>query len=433
MGIEDMNFSHSKWALIGALLLLSNLAYALDPSLSTFVQIGNRTTEEAIEGIKTQDYDYAKYYLKCQCPIGKPSGLALVYSTYLKKYEDRKDLDNATFSIKSYLDYPLAIDEDSSLKFDFNLGWREKRYKNKEIYTNSQFMSKLKSTYEIEDLWGISGELGYKTYDYFQTEGRNRMEFSERVEGRRYFYEGRLQFFTVFNFRQTSFDSNSDTNQFIYRLGTAVRPGVRFLSGITGRIEEGKRYSDEDSAEIGEEEEGEEGQEGDYYFKYRKWWIKTEYPLRERLDTTLKYTSYNKDYTTTNYDFRWYEIESRWTYIILRNPLKRLTLNLGYLHREMDYPQWQSSSYDKDSLETGARFSLKNDWSVLFKSGLSIQNYIIGKERDKDVYSAGIEFEKDIIVRRLSFVLGYERKLKNYKLRQDETQETGKILIDYKF
>ena len=408
-------------------MLFSNLGYASEPTLRGFLEVGNKTTIEAIEGESTLDYDYAKYYLRYKNPIKKPLNLTLVYNSYLKKYEREKKLDNNTISVKTYWDYSLFIRKDSSLKFDVDLGWREKRYRDKPVYTNSQWMSRLKSTYKIRDLWSVSGEVGYKEYDYFLTEGKDRKEFSERVEGKRYFSDKRLQFLALLNFRQTDFDSKPDTNQFIYRLGVKVRPEVSFLSEMTGRIEEGKKYTDEDI---------EEEQEGDYYFKYRRWWLKTEHPVLERMYTVLKYTDYNKDYKdyeTVNFDHSWYEIENRWRYVVLKNPVKRLSLTFGYFHRETDYSQRKISSYDKDSVEMGINYSLKNNWRALLNLGLGIYDYTMGREKDKKTYSMNIQFGKEIIARKLALAMEYKWKLKDYEAKPDKTQNAGRVSIDYKF
>ena len=397
--------------------------------MSGFFEAGNRSTIEAIEAENTLAYDYAKYCLRYDYPIRKPLNLTLVYNSYTKKYEDRRDLNNDTISIKNYWDYSLFTRKDSSLKLDVDLGWREKRYKEKDIYTNSQWLLKLKSTYKIKDLWSLSGEMGYKDYDYFLTAGKDRIEFSEKVEGKRYFYNSRLQFLALLNFRQTDFDSKPDTNQFIYRLGVEVRPEFSFLSEMAGRIEEGKKYTDEDIDEDIEEEE----QEGDYYFRYCRWWWKTEHPVSARMYTVLKYTDYNKDYTTPDYDYRWYEIENRWRYLFLENAMKRLSFTFSYLHRETDYSQMKISSYDKDSVEMLAQYSWRNNWKALLNFGVSFYNYIIGRERDKKTYSLGIQFEKEVIARKLALAAEYKWKLKDYELKPDVTQNAGRVSIGYKF
>jgi len=408
-------------------MLVLDLGYAFEPNFTGFFEAGTRTTVEAIEGISTLDYDYDKYYLRYKNPITKLLNLTLVYNSYRKKYENRKDLNNNTVSIKSYWDYSFFVRKDSSLKFDVDLGWREKRYKEKGVYTNSQWILKLRSTYKLKDLWSVSGEIGYKDYDYFLTEGKDRKEFSERVEGKRYFFNKRFQFLALLNFRQTDFDSRRDTGQFIYRLGVNVKPEFSFLSEMEGRIEEGKKYTDE------EEEEEEEEQEGDYYFKYRRWWLKTEHPVFERMDTVLKYTNYNKDYTTASYDHIWYEIENEWRYLFLENYMNKFFLAFNYVHRETDYSQMKISSYDKDSVEMGFHYSLKNNWSALLNLGIAISDYTIGREKDKKTYSMGIQFEKEVILHKLALAAEYKWKLKDYELKSDVSQNAGRISIDYKF
>ncbi|MCJ7646888.1 hypothetical protein MUO65_08370 [bacterium] len=408
-------------------MLFSNLGYAFEPTFRGFFEAGSRTTIEAIdEEGNTLDYDYTKYYLRYKNPIRKPLNLTLVYSSYHKKYEDKKELNNNTISLKSYWDYSLFERKESSLKLDVDLGWREKRYRNKDLYTNSQWMSKLRSTYKIRDLWSVSGELGYKDYDYFLTEGRDRKEFSESVDGERYFFNKRLQCLALLNFRQTDFDSKPDTNQFIYRLGANVKPEFSFLSEMEGRIEEGKKYTDE------EEEEEEEEQEGDYYFKYRRWWLKTKHPVFERMYTVLKYTDYNKNYTTAKYDHRWYEIENWWRYLLLENPTRRLSITFSYLHRETDYSQMKISSYDKDSVEMGVDYSWKNNWNTSLNLGVAIYDYTIGEE-DKKNYSIGIQLEKEIIAHKLALATEYKWKFKDYELGSDKSQNAGRVSIDYKF
>ncbi len=416
--------------MLGASILFSNLGYAFEPNLSGSLEAGNRTTIEAIEGESTLDYDYAKYYLRYKYPVRKPLNLTLVYNSYIKKYEDKKDLNNNTVSVKTYWDYSLFVRKESNLRLDVDLGWREKRYKYKEkdVYTNSQWMSKTRSTYEIKNLWSVSGEFGYKDYDYFLTEGKDRKEFSERVEGKKYFSRKRIQFLALVNFRQTDFNSKPDTNQFIYRLGAEVKPGFNFLSEMAGRIEEGKKYTDEDI-----EEDIEEEQEGDYYFRYSRWWLKTVHPVFERMYTVLKYTDYNKNYTTANYDHRWYEIENWWRYLLLENPMRRLSITFSYLHRETDYSQMKISSYDKDSVEMGVYYSRKNNWNTSLNLGVAIYDYTIGEEKDKNSYSIAIQLEKEIILDKLSLTAEYKYKLKDYEIKPDKTQNAGRFAIDYKF
>jgi len=409
-------------------MLFSNLVYAFEPNFSGVLEVGNRTTMEAIEAKSTLDYDYAKYYLRYRSPIRKSLNLTIVYDSYVKKYENRKELNNNTISVKSYSDYSLFVRGNSSVKLDVDLGWREKRYKDKDIYTNNQWMSKLRATYKMKDLWSVSGELGYKEYDYFLSEGRDRMEFSECVGGERYFYNKRLQFLALLNLRQTDFDSQPDTNQFIYRLGIKLSPKFSFLSEMAGRLEEGRKYTDEDV-----EDDIEEEQEGDYYFKYRKWWWMTEHPVFERMYTVIKYTEYNKNYTTADYDFTWYEIENRWRYLFLENSVNRLSFVFTYFHRETDYSQMKISSYDKDSVEMLVDFCRKNNWATLLKLGLGIDDYTIGKEKDKKTYSMGIQFEKEIVLDKLALAAEYKYKLKDYLIKPDKTQNAGRLSLDYKF
>lgn len=362
-------------------------------------------------------------------PVRKPLNLTLVYNSYLKKYEHKKELNNNTISLKSYWDYFLFRRKESNLKLDVDLGWREKKYRDREkdIYTNSQWMLKFRSTYEIKDLWTLSGEMGYKSYDYFLTEGRDRKEFSEKLEGKRYFSNKKVQLLGLVNFRQTDFDSQPDTNQFIYRLGAYVKPEFSFLSEMEGRIEEGKKYTDE------EEEEEEEEREGDFYFKYRRWWLKTEHPVFKRMYTVLKYTNYNKNYAIINYDHRWYEIENWWRYLFLENLEKKFSLAFSYLHRETDYSQMKNSSYGKDAVEIAVDLSWKNRWRGLLEFGLDIDDYTMGREKDKKTYSLGIQLEKEIITRKLALATEYKWRLKDYEVKSDKTQNAGRASIDYKF
>jgi len=415
-----------------SLTAVSNLAYAFESTFRGFVEGGNKTTIEAIEGTETLDYDYAKYYLRYRRLVGKPLTLTFVYSSNLKKFEDREELDNNTVSVKSYWDYSLFLKKESTLKFDFDLGWREKRYRDKDLYTNSQWISKLKSTYEVENLWSVSGELGYKDYDYFLTRGKDRIEFSERVEGKRYFYGKRLHLRALLNLRQTDFDSRPDTNQFIYRLGFKARPESSFLSEMEGRLEEGRKYTDEDIEEESEERVEEE-QEGDYYFRYRKWWLRTKHPLFKRMYTVAKYTNYNKDYASVDYDFSWYEIETRWRYLLLENFFRRFAFVFVYLYRETGYSEMETSSYDKDLMEMVADYYCKNNWRALIKLDLGIEDYNIGREKDKKTYTLGLQFEKEMIPDRIALAAEYKYKLNDYEISQDKVQKRGRISIDYKF
>lgn len=392
--------------------------------MTAFLEIGSRSTIEAIKGEDTLAYGFAKYYIKYSHPIRKPLNLTLVYNSYLKKYEDKKELDNNTVSVKTYWDYPVFDRKNSGLKFDMDFGWREKRYREKDIYTNSQWMLKLGSTYRIKDLWSFSGDMGYRYYDYFLTGGKNRKEFSEKVEGKRNFYTGRLRFLLLFDFRQTDFDSLPDTNQFIYRFGVEVKPELSFLSEIAGRIEEGRKYTDEDM---------EEEQEGDYYFQYRGWWLKTEHPVLERISTILKYENYNKHYASADYDYQWFEVENRWKCLLLENSVRRFSFILGYLHRETDYSPMRISSYDKDSVEMEIQFSRRNSWSTVFCFELDIYDYTISREKDKNTYSATIQIEKEIITGKIALGVEYKLKLKDYELKPDVTQEAGRISMEYKF
>jgi hypothetical protein len=113
--------------------------------------------------------------------------------------------------------------------------------------------------------------------------------------------------------------------------------------------------------------------------------------------------------------------------------VKRLSLIFSYLHRETDYSQRKISSYDKDSVEMQTQYSWKNNWKALLKFGVGFYNYTIGGEKDKKTYSMGIQFEKEIIARKLALATEYKWKLKDYELKPDVIQNAGRVSIDYKF
>jgi hypothetical protein len=93
----------------------------------------------------------------------------------------------------------------------------------------------------------------------------------------------------------------------------------------------------------------------------------------------------------------------------------------------------KNSSYNKDSVEMVADLSWKNNWRSLLKLGLDIDDYTIGREKDKKTYSMGIQLEKEIIARKLALGAEYKWKFKDYELGSDKSQNAGRVSIDYKF
>jgi hypothetical protein len=78
-------------------------------------------------------------------------------------------------------------------------------------------------------------------------------------------------------------------------------------------------------------------------------------------------------------------------------------------------------------------FSSKNNWKALLKLGLGIDDYTIGREKDKKTYSIGIQFEKEIVLDKLALAAEYKYKLKDYEIKSDKTQNAGRVSVDYKF
>ncbi len=123
--------------LIIGLLALPSLAWAdLSPDfvLSGYTEIGRRSTAEDYEEEDTDDdYTYRNFHLKFKQEVSDRLSYDISSFIYDKDYKSKDYLDNISRLFKTNWSYYLKKLKPDSLKLDFRLEYKEKRYDNAPI------------------------------------------------------------------------------------------------------------------------------------------------------------------------------------------------------------------------------------------------------------------------------------------------------------
>ena len=407
--------------LIIGLLVLPSFARADDFTLSGYTEAGKRSTAEDYEEEDTDDdYTYRNYHLKFGQEISDRLSYDISSFIYDKDYKSKDSLDNISRLFKTNWSYYIRKLSEESLKLDFKLKYKEKRYDNTPgseydqisvapSLTFSRFLKK-------KALYTVDLTVGFDNYDYLETGEKDQLKIFSKIGADGYFLEKKLMLTSSYKIEQQE-QKKADRKKTKHESmgGFDYMFELPLLYKITTRAEWGER-------DTKEEEERDE----DYDYEYWRYYAKTEHRINPRLKTNLKYQYFKKDYVTADLDHRGFYIQNGWDYEVLNDEKQRIWFDFALEHKDVDYTQKSGNDYQKETLKLKASYKRKKNWEV--SAALEGNSY-----NDKKRYYAKLSGEKLFLDGDLVLSLDLKYRYTDYEQKDDAEQEAVRAAFKYKF
>lgn len=395
-----------KYLLSVIILLISVPAYASLPTIRTYYQHGERTTEYIIEKDDDLDYSFNKYYISLDEELSKRLSFMLNYVDYRREYKEETDMNNRIRDYKSAWDYYFFKDKEKSLKLDFNLGYREKDYENKEKLDFEKTKVDSQLTYRDKENWWGAIRAGIDYYNFTNDKTKDRYIYSEGITVKKYFDDEHLTLIGAVRLKQVDLKEKNDRDEYELELGTDIKTDYNILEKISLRWLLGERNTIED-------EEYEE--DLDYDYRYKSARVKTTHKLTETLETSIRGEIKEKNYDNVDYDYNSYLLGNEWSwkYFLTRKRKKYIQIGLDLVHGQTDYDIMENSSHYKNGITIALAYKMWGRWSYEIEFGASGYRYEL-EEKDRDVYHTGAAINRKFFDNKFEINLEYDYRIKDY-------------------
>ena len=414
-----------KWVffLIVGILTLPSLAIADDFTLSGYTEVGERSTaEDYEEEDEDNDYTYQNYHLKLQQKVSEFLSCNIGSFIYDKDYKDKNSLDNISRIFNTKWSYYPGKLEKESLRLDFNLKYKEKRYDDTPRSEYDQILVSPKLTFRKKNLYPVDLSAGVNNYDYTEASEKDQLKTFGKIGGKRYFLEERLMLTSSYKLETTDEKKiNRERTKHNLRGGFDYIFDLPWLSKIITRGGWGER-------DTKEEEEKDE----DYDYEYWSHYAKTVHQITSRLKTDLKYQYFKKDYLTADLDHRGFYIKNNWAYKILDDEKNKITLRVFGQHKDVEYTLKSGNDYRKETAEVKATYQRKKNW----KAAASLQgNFYDYNDASKDKKRYYVKLSGEKLFKDGDWVLSIDLKYRytDYDEKNDTEQEAVRVAFKHKF
>lgn len=419
--------------------------------LSGYTEAGKRSTAEDYEEEGTDDdYTYQNYHLKLEQEVSERLSYDISSFIYKKDYKSRDSLDNISRLFKINWSYylrklkpegsGLASDrpqghglasygqshsqshKEDSLKLDFKLRYKEKRYKNTPSSEYDQISAAPTLTFKKKDLWTVDLTAGIDNYDYLAPGEKDQLKIFGKIGADRYFLEKKLMLTSSYKLETTEQKKidRKRTKQEILG-GFDYIFNLPWIYKIVSRVSWGQR-------DTKEEEERDE----DFDYEYWQYYTKTEHRISPKLKTALKYQFFKKDYISADLDHRGFYIQNSWDYEILDDEKQRIGFDFGLQHKDVKYELKSGNDYQKETAEVKLSYKRKKNWQTSIGLEENFYDFDDSSNDKKRTYvklsGEKLFFEGDLV---LSLDLKY--RYTDYKQKDDKEQEAVRIAFEYRF
>jgi len=411
--------------LIGLMLIfVCRLAWADSMILSSYVEVGKKSTAEVFEEEDTDDdFSYYKYCLKLDHALSRRLKYSLSSWVYDKDYEQNDDLDNVSRMLKNEFSCLLRKTKEESLRLGLSLNYKEKRYENKPSleYDQTKFSAKL--IYKREDIWSLAGSAGIESYNYIARGEKDQLKYFGKVEAKRYLRSKKLLLSSSYRLGRTDHKQvGRERTKEDISAGFDYKFELPWIYRLRFRGKWGER-------DTKEEEERDE----DYDYDYREWYVKTEHKISPRMSANLKYQYLEKDYLTGNLDHNGFYLLNGWKYEPIGDKKRRIYFDLGLKHKELDYQNEDTNDYRKNSVEFKATYQRKKSWECSLEIEGHIYDYPNDSFKDKERYYVKISWEKLFLERAFTLSVDLKYRYTDYHQRDDTEKNSVRVVFKYKF
>jgi len=424
-----------RWLfLIVGILILPSLARAEEPAeaqrakaddfvLSGYTEVGKRSTAEDYEEEDTDDdYAYQNYHLKLEQEVSDRLSYDISSFIYKKDYKSRDSLDNISRLFKTNWSYYLRKLKEDSLKLDFKLRYKEKRYKNTPGSEYDQINVAPTLTFKKKDLYTVDLTAGIDNFDYLAPGAKDQLKIFSKIGGNRYFLDKKLMLTSAYKIEtlEQKIINRKRTKQEVAG-GFDYLFDLPWLYKITTRAGWGQRDTKED-----------EERDEDFDYEYWSYYTKTEHKINPKLKTDLKYQYFKKDYISADLDHRGFYIQNGWDYEILDDEKQRWGLEFNIEHKDVDYTLKTGNNYKKETAELKASYQRKKNW----KTSVSLEENFYDfndSSNDKKRYYAKLSVEKLFFKGDVVLLADFKYRYTDYEQKDDSRTEAVRLAFKYKF
>ncbi len=431
--------------IIGVFLVFSSLAEASDFAFSGYTELGKRSTADDYDEEDTDDeYNYQNYHLKLKQDISDELTYDISSFIYDKNYKSQDSLDSLTRIFKTNWSYYFKKE---SLKTDFKLQYKEKRYKN--TPTSEYDQIRLEPSLRLKDeLYAFNLACGIDNYNYLDAGQKDQFKYFGKIGAGRFFLDRKLMLTSDYKIEEAEQDkANLPDRSQAGRKKTKheVTGGIDYLFElpllykITNRVSWGQRDTkDDDDRDV------------DYDYEYWRYYTKTEHKINLKLKTSLKYQFFKKDYVSADLDNRGFYIQNGWDYEVLDDKNQRLLCEFELEHKDVAYGLKNDNDYLKETVGIEASYQRKKNAEGSASRSDTAQSYSIrgwkasaGFEsnfydfndpvNDKKRYYTKLSFEKLFLKEDLSLGIDFKYRYTDYEQKDDTKEEAIKISLEYRF
>ena len=423
--------------IIGLLVLPSLTAADLSPEaegestsakgddfvLSGYTEVGRRSTAEDYEEEDTDDdYAYQNYHLKLEQEVSERLSYDISSFIYKKDYKSRDSLDNISRLFKTNWSYYFRKLKEDSLKLDFKLRYKEKRYKNTPGSEYGQINVAPTLTFKKKDLYTVDLTAGIDNYDYLAEGQKDQFKIFTKIGAERYFLGKDLRLISSYRIENTE-QQNLDRK----RTKQEVLAGFYYLFDLPWiyklavRAEWGQRDTKE-----------EEIRDEDYDYEYWRYYAKTEHKINPKLKTDLKYQYFKKDYISADLDHRGFYIQNNWDYEILDDEKQRIGFDFGLEHKDVKYSLKSGNDYQKETVEAKLSYQRKKNYKLQAALEENFYDFDDSSNDKKRTY-VKLSAEKLFLEGDLVLSIDFKYRYTDYEQKDDSKTEAVRLAFKYKF
>ena len=415
-----------------------------DFTLSGYTEVGRSSTAEDYEEEDTDDdYTYRNYHLKLEQKVSDRLSYDISSFVYNKDYKTADSLDNISKVFKTNWSYylkkvkpggsGLASDSQSqkekSLRLDFKVKYKEKRYNNTPANEYDELSAAPSLTFQKKDIYSINLSLGLDNFDYLAEGQKDQLKVFTRAGGKRYLLDKKLMLTGSYKLENTEQE----------KIGRK-RTKQEILGGFDYILELPWIYKIVTRASWGERDtKEEEERDEDFDYEYWQYYTKTEHRLSPKLKTGLKYQYFEKDYLTADLDHKGFYVQNSWDYEVLDDEKQRVGLDFAVEHKDARYSLKSGNDYQKETLGVKATYQRKKNYKL---QAVLEQNFYdfndsglpAGEEgNDKKRTYAKLSAEKLFLEGDLVLFLDLKYRCTDYERKDDKGQEAVRIAFKYRF
>jgi len=347
------------------------------------------------------------------------------FGEYKKSFSNQYEpLTNTTKSYYANFSIPIRDTKENSLRLTAYSSLHAKRYNDSGQLGYDQNNLTTALYFDSGSIYSVKASYGFKDYDYFSNPASNQfknfLKFAPEISS----VDGKV---TISGFYKKDWVDNSENKEDYTEDILSIRSILKFNSPLLNKINCHAEHGRSDTKESLED------REDNLRFKYRLWDIKTYHKLGDSIDTNFMYGQKDRRYIGSSNSYDNWTISNNTKISVIKNGPFNLSLLLEAAHKETQFYQNDSLSYDKNSLKGGLNILERANWSFRPALGFTKYDYPPNSSSNQKSYKLDLNAKKYIGSTEKILEAGYWYKWKDYKNRSDTEQWAFNISFMLKF